>query len=322
MNFIQKRILTAIFAFIVAVNLIFFLPRLIPGTAAQLGAAGTKLPSQAVILLNQRFGLDQPLYVQYADYLKGIFLNFPPYFGFSYEFYPNDVTSLIASRITWSLLLIISSFALALLISYTLAAVSVMRRGGKSELGAVYSSILFTSTPPFWIAMILIWVFAVGLRLLPSVGYIDFNPGTGLSYVASVLKYAALPITTLTIIIFGNNYLILRGASQEVLKADFVSSAKARGLTQGSIARRYILKNSLLPMVSLLGYSVSRIISAMILVEAVFGYNGIGDLIVDAINSRDYPLMYGCFFVLTVIVLIGALIGDLLLLRLDPRLRR
>ncbi|MHB8567509.1 MAG: ABC transporter permease [Nitrososphaerales archaeon] len=322
MNFIRKRIITTIVAFFVATNLDFILPRLVPGNAAEIFASGTKLPATAVILIQERFGLNQPVTVQYVDYLRNVFGTWPPFFGFSFEFYPENVSYLIGVRIGWTILLIAASFILALLISYGMAMIATRRRGGKFEFGSVYTSIALTSTPPFWVAMILIWTFAVTLGWFPLFGNIDFNPGTGASYYISILRHAVLPVLTLTIVIFGQNFLILRGASQEVLKSDYVAAAKARGLKEGRVAREYIVRNSLLPLISLLGYSISSLISAVVLIEVVFGYTGLGDLIVDAIINRDYPVLEGSFFYLTLVVVIGALIGDFLLLKLDPRLRK
>jgi peptide/nickel transport system permease protein len=321
LDFIKRRILTSIVVFFVAINLDFFLPRLAPGNAAEIFAGGTKLPSNAVKLLDIRFGLNQPLYVQYYLFFKGIF-SWPPYFGVSFNYYPITVTKLISERLPWTLLLIASSFFLSFYISYMLAAISSSRRGGKFEFGSLYTSIFFWSTPAFWIGMILIWVFAVSLGRLPVFGNIGFDPGTGMSYVKSVIIHAILPVITLTSVVFGQNYFVLRGAAQQSLKSDYVLTAKSRGLRQRTIAFGYVLRNSLLPVVSLLGYSLASLLSAVVLVESVFGYSGVGDLIVDAIINRDYPVLEGTFFYLTLIVIIGGLIGDFVLLKLDPRLRK
>ena len=196
-----------------------------------------------------------------------------------------------------------------------------MRRGGKFELGSLYSSIFFWSIPAFWIGIVLIWVFGVSLHWLPVYGNIGFNPGSGVNYVYSLVTHAALPIATLTLVIFGQSYMLLRGAAQDVLKSDYVIAAKSRGLSDNSISNGYILRNSLLPLISLLGYSIASIISAEILVEAVFSYGGVGDLIVDAIINRDYPVLEGSFFYITLLVIGLALLGDFLLVKLDPRLR-
>lgn len=320
MDFLKRRVLISIVVFFVALNLDFILPRLVPGNAAQIFASGTKLPQNEVRLLEQRFGLNQPEYVQYYLFLKGIF-SWPPFFGVSFNYYPITVTDLILARLPWTILLVLTSFFLSFQISYTLAGISSLRRGGKFELASLYTSIMFWSTPAFWIGMILIWVFAITARWLPVFGNIDFNPGVGVYYARSVITHAILPVLTLTAVVFGQNYFVLRGAAQEALKSDYVLAAKSRGLKDRTIAFGYVLRNSLLPVVSLLGYSLASLMSAVVLVEVVFGYTGVGDLIVDAIINRDYPVLEGSFFYMTLIVIIGGLVGDFIMLKLDPRLR-
>jgi peptide/nickel transport system permease protein len=312
----------SIAAFLVAINLDFFLPRSVPGSAALVFAVGTKVPVQAAKLLAIRFGLNQPIYVQYFLYLKNIFGNWPPYFGVSYQFYPQTVTSLIADRLIWTLILVVCSFFLAFSVSYILAAISTIRRGGGFELGSTFGSIILWSTPAFWIGMILLWFLSVSLGWLPLSGNISFTPGTGLTYFDSALRHAILPVLTLTGVTFGVNYFLLRGAAQEAIKSDYVVAAKSRGLKDSMIAFRYVMRNSLLPLMSLLGYSIASLLSAVVIVEAVFAYPGIGDLIVDAVVNRDYPVIEGTFFYVTIIVIVVALFGDFLLLKLDPRLRR
>jgi peptide/nickel transport system permease protein len=197
-----------------------------------------------------------------------------------------------------------------------------MRRVGKFEFGSLYSSIVLWSTPAFWIGMIFIWVFGVSLGWLPIFGNYAFSVRSEIEFLASVIQHAILPILTLTLVVFGQNYFVLRGAAQETLKSDYVVAAKARGLREKTVAFGYVLRNSLLPSFSLLGYSIASLLSAVVLVEFVFGYTGVGDLIVDAVINRDYPLVEGCFFYITLVVVIGGLIGDFIILRLDPRLRR
>ncbi len=321
MDFIKRRIVSSIVVFFVAINLDFFLPRFVPGNAAQIFASGTRLPESAIKLLSQRFGLDQPLYVQYFDFLKGIF-SLPPYFGVSYQYFPNEVSYLIQVRLPWTILLIGSAFLLSFYISYTLATISSQRQGGKFEFGSLYVSILFWSTPAFFIGLVLIWVFSVTLGWFPSFGSVGFDVGSGLGFVYSAITHAILPVITLTAVIFGQNYFVLRGASLEALRSDYVLAAEARGLTKKTISVGYVLRNSLLPVVSLTGYAFASILSAVTVIEAVFGYNGVGDLIIDGILNRDYPVLEGCFFYMTLIVIIGGLIGDLILFRIDPRLRK
>ena len=292
-----------------------------PGNAAEIFASGTRLPSSAIVLLSERFGLNQPLYVQYFLFLKGIF-SWPPYFGLSYQYFPNEVSNLIALRLPWTILLIGSAFFLSFYISYTLAAISSRRHGGRFEFGSLYVSILFWSTPAFFIGLILIWIFSVSLGWLPVFGSVGFNVGSGFGLIESVATHAILPVITLTAVIFGQNYFVLRGASQEALRSDYVLAAEARGLKESAISSGYVLRNSLLPVVSLTGYAFASILSAVTVIEAVFGYTGVGDLVIDGILNRDYPVLEGCFFYMTLIVIIGGLVGDLVLFKLDPRLRK
>jgi peptide/nickel transport system permease protein len=320
LNFLSRRVLTSIVVVFAALNLDFIIPRLAPGNAAEILASGTKLPAQAVALLSARFGLNQPVWVQYALYMQNILTHWPPFFGYSFQFYPTPVSELVFSRLEWTLLLISVSFFLSIGLTNLLGGITATRRGGKAESISVYSSIIFFSTPAFWIALILVSVFAVNLRWFPLIGNADPVSGT-VPYLLSALKHAVLPIATMTLVTFGQIFLILRGTAQEVLRSDYVTAAKARGLKDWTIGYDYVVKNSLLPIVSLMGYLIATLISVDIIVEFVFGYGGIGDLIVDGILNRDYPVLEGSFFYITILVVGGALLGDFLLTRLDPRLR-
>ena len=322
MNFIRKRILIAIIVFIVALNLDFFLPRLVPGNIAQTYASGHLMPTQDVQLIEARFGLNQPLYIQYFDFIKNVF-SWPPYFGVSFQFYPQPVTSLVLSRTEWTLILIAASGLIAAVWAFAFAAVSAMRRGGKFEMSSLYSSIIFWSIPGFWFAMLLIWVFGVSLRWFPIFGTVGYNvvPGS-MSYALSVIWHAVLPVTTLSLIMYGHYYIILRGSSQEALASDYVIAARGRGLRERVVSLKYVMRNSILPVVSLLGFSIAQLVSIEVVVEAVYSYAGVGDLIVDAVLYRDYPLIEGTFFYLTMVVILFGLFGDFLLIKLDPRLTR
>ncbi|MGI0079285.1 MAG: ABC transporter permease [Nitrososphaerales archaeon] len=323
MRFITKQILKSIIAFAVMLNLIFFLPRLVPGSAANVLAAGYGgVPQQVVQSLNERLGLGKPIWDQYQIFLSGVFTHWPPDFGFSYAFYPSSVTYLISIRFPFTLLLIFASFILSSLLSFVLAVVSAMRRGSSFEFGSMYASIIFWATPPFWLGLLLAWIFGVELGWLPILGTQAFNPGTGLAYYSSVIVHLILPVITLTAATFGFQFLIIRSAAQQVLESDYVIAARARGLRNSVVAMGYIVRNSMLPLTSLLGYTISFMVSTAVFVEFVFNYNGVGDLLVDGILNRDYPILEGGLFYITLLVIILSLVGDFLLLRLDPRLRR
>jgi peptide/nickel transport system permease protein len=322
LRFIVRRLVTYVFVLLIVVNLGFFLGRAPPGNAAmsQVVGAGSHGGANAVQIVEQRYGLNLPLANQYYIYLKGIFGTFPPNLGTSYMFFPSSVASLFYERIGWSMLLIITSLFLSLGWAYGLAAATALRRAGKFELGSLYTAVTVHAIPVYWFSMILVWVFALTLGWFPVFGAVSFNAGGGLSFVYSAFRHAFLPVIALSLAVFGHNYLLLRGSVQEVLRSDYVIAAKTRGLKNRVVATGYVLRNSMLPLVSVLSYNIATVVSLLVLVEGVFAYPGIGDLIVDAIGGRDYPVIAGSLFYLTIIVIIGGIIGDLILERLDPRI--
>lgn len=303
-------------------NVIFFLPRLAPGNAADVLAGGLRLPHQAVIIISQRLGLNQPLYVQYVDFLKNIFLTFPPYLGVSYDYYPVQVSYLFDVRAGWTFLLIGTSMAVGELLTFAMGSAVALRRGGKFEKGSLYSLIMFNSTPLFWFAMILLYAFAITTHFFPLSGSYSLTVGTGsLAYYESIIWHMVLPVIVLSLSLMAESFLILRGSMQDILKSDYILTAKSRGLSNWNVSSGYILRNSLLPIISVVSFSTASMLSRVILIESVFGYPGLGDLLVDAVLGRDYPVLTGSLFYLTLIVIAGGIIGDILLVRLDPRLR-
>ncbi|MDE1854031.1 MAG: ABC transporter permease [Thaumarchaeota archaeon] len=322
MRFITRQIVKSAVAFLVVLNLDFFLPRLVPGNAADVLAAGySGVPAAVVKSITERLGLGQPLIVQYWLYLQGVFTNWPPYFGVSSTFFPYTATYLVWLRLPFTLALIAASFVLATLISYLLALRSALKRGGKFEFGSMYLSIVSWATPPFWLGLLLVWIFGVILKWLPVFGTSAFTSTSSSDYYLSVGVHLILPVLTLAAATFGFQYLVLRGTYQEVLKSDFILAAKARGLKEKVVATKYVLRNSMLPLISLLGYTISFMVSTAVFVEFVFGYNGVGDLLVDGILQRDYAILEAGFFYIAVFVIAFSIIGDILLLKLDPRLR-
>ena len=301
-------------------NFDFIIPRIAPGNAAETLGAGFTSPQLEKALLAQRYGLNQPITAQYYHYLAGIFTNFPPNFGFSFQYYPTPVSVLIGTRIGWTIGLILISLALAFIIAYSMVVVTALRRGGRREATTTISSILLQATPVYFSGLILLWVLSVTLNWFPIFG--KFTVGAqGFSYVTSVMWHGVLPVITLTAGILGTYYLLLRGSVQEILKTDYVAAASLRGLTERRISTRYVLRNALIPVVSVVSFSLATLVSLAVLVEAVFGYAGLGDLVVDAAINRDYPTLEGSLFVITIMIIIGGFIGDVILTRLDPRLR-
>lgn len=322
LHYLVKRGLIYFLVFISVVNIIFFLPRFAPGNAADILAGNTRLPAVAVVEISQRFGLNKPLWVQYTTFWKNV-LSLPPYLGVSYDYYPVSVSYLVEVRAGWSFLLILTSIAFGELMTYGIAAVAAVKRGGKFEIGSLYSLITFNSVPLFWFSMVLLYLFAIYTHIFPLFGNVSLTDQPGsLAYYESIIWHMVLPVVVLSISLTGESFLILRGSMQDALRSDYVLSAKSRGLTNWTISSGYVLRNSLLPLVSVVSFSIASMLSRLILIEAVFGFPGLGDLLVDGVLGRDYPVITGELFYLTLIVIAGGLVGDILLVRLDPRLRK
>ena len=322
LNFIQRRVLIYVVILLVVINVDFFLPRAAPGNAAEAMVTGSSNPALQIAIKEARFGLNQPLYMQYFLYLKGIFATWPPNLGVSFQYYPRSVDALIATRLPWTLFLIFVSIFFSVIITYFMARYSSLRTGGKGDKGLLYSSISLQTVPIYWVAMIFLWGFGFEFKLFPSFGNVTPGLSNVWAYLGSATYHSVLPIVVMTLSLLGSNYLLLRGSVQDAIKSDYVTAAKTRGLKDRIIASAYILRNSLLPFVAVMSFSMASLVSRDVLIEAVFGYNGVGDLLVDGVVNRDYPVLEGTLFVLTVLIVVGGLIGDFVLLRLDPRLRR
>ena len=293
MHYLVKRGLTYVAVFFSVINIIFFLPRLAPGNAADILAGGTRLPATAVVEIAVRLGLNQPVYLQYITFLKNIFLTFPPYLGVSYGYFPATVSYLFSVRAGWTFLLIATSLAVGELMTYVMGAVVSLRRGGKFETASLYSVITMNSVPLFWFAMILLYVFAISTHLFPLSGNFSYAFKTGsFGYYESIIWHMILPVVVLSLSLMAESFLILRGSMQDALKSDYVLTAKSRGLSNWTISSGYILRNSLLPLVSVISFSTASMLSRVILIESVFGYPGLGDLLVDAVLGRDYPVLH------------------------------
>jgi peptide/nickel transport system permease protein len=318
MEFIKRRIITYIIVFLITVNLDFIIPRLAPGGPAVLLAEGSRFPSGAIQVITLRLGLNQPLSTQYFLFLKNLF-EIPPYFGVSYAYYPIPVFDLFVHDIPWDFVLIGSSFLLAYTISYSMASAGSLRRRGKIESSSLYASVISQAVPSYWIGMVILWVFAVDLKWFPLFGNGDIGNQPS---ILSIAYHLVLPITAMTIAIFGEMYMIMRGSIQEISKSDYVFAAKCRGLKDSVLQHAYILRNALLPYVSSTSFSFAKYVGIAILVETVFGYPGVGGAIVDALYTRDYPVLSGFFVLLSLIVILAGFIGDIVLIYLDPRLRR
>lgn len=304
-----------------AVTVNFLLPRLMPGSPLIFLAGedvGVMTPAQRA-QLTQAFGLDQPLWRQYVRYLAELARGD---LGHSVQA-GRPVAEIIAGRVGWTLLLVGLSLVLATLAGVAWGAAAAWRRGRALDVGSLGMAMLLHSTPGFWLGMILIAVLAAGLRLFPVFG--AMTPAAGLrgwAHAADVAWHLALPLVTLTLVTVPDIFLIMRASMLGVLGEPYIATARAKGVGDRAVMVHHAARNALLPVFTVFMLNLGYVVSGATVIETVFSYPGVGRLLFEAVLARDYPVLQGTFFVVTVSVIAANLVADLLYPLLDPRVRR
>ena len=318
-RFILSRLLKAAIILICIVVLNFLLIHLAPGDPATV-MAGESGETDAVFLeqLRHRFGLDQPLVVQLWIYVSGV-AQFD--LGYSYR-QQLPVAELIWDRLPATLLLSGTAFVISLGLGVLLGAVAAARQGRWTDSFISTFALLFYATPLFWLALMGVLLFSVQLGWMPGFGF--ETPGSGLSgidRVLDILHHLILPAATLGLFFMAVYVRMTRASMLEVSRLDHVKTARAKGLRPGVIQRRHVLRNALLPVVTLAGLQAGQLVSGAIMIETVFAWPGVGRLMFEALTQRDYNLLLGVFVISSAMVLLFNLITDLLYRVVDPRIR-
>lgn len=304
-----------------AVTLNFLLPRLMPGSPIALlaGEEVGQLTAEERAELLAEVGLDAPLPVQYSRYLGNMLRGD---FGYSYQ-RNQPVTEVILQRLPWTLLLSGTSLVLATVIAVALGALAAWRHGSRGDLGLLGVSLALDALPSFWIGMLLIAVFAVELPLFPSFGAVTAGRGyQGWDYVRDVARHLFLPLATLTLANLSATLLTTRSAMLSVLGAEYIVTARAKGLRERTVLFRHAFRNALPPIATLVGLNLAFVVGGATVVETVFSYPGLGRLTYDAVLQRDYPVLQGAFLLTTLMVVAANLLLDLVYPLLDPRIGR
>ncbi len=310
-GFILRRLLQLLPVLLIASIGIWAMLYAVPGTpiGAIVGENATPEQIQATI---QRLGLDRPIMVQYWSWLTSALAGD---FGLSIQ-NREPVLDLIAQRIPATLLLGLVATLVGLLLGVPMAVASALRPGSILDRALSGWSALALGVPTFWLGILLILVFAVELRWLPAAS----------SYVPpwesplQALRNVLLPALTLGIYVSGIFARFLRASLLGELKADYVRTARSKGLPERDVIGRHVMRNALLPFVTIVGLTMAHFIGGTVVTEAVFTYPGLGRLLIQAISTRDYPLIQGCIlFILVVFVLINLMV-DVLYAYIDPRI--
>lgn len=295
----------------------FGLIRLAPGDPAAVIAGESGAGDAAFIeQIRKDYGLDQPVPVQVANYLGRLAVLD---LGVSYRS-NRPVSEMIAERMPATLLLTGSALLLAIVVGTLLGVVSARLRGGWGDLLIGSAAMLFYAMPVFWVGLILVLVFSVALGWFPAFGMMSLVPLQGMARILDILHHLALPALTLTLLYLAVYVRLARSSTLEVLHRDFVRTAYAKGLSDGQVMRQHVLRNAVLPTVTMAGLQVGHLVGGAVVVETVFAWPGIGRLAFDALAQRDYGVILGVFFVSSVIVVLANLATDLALRWVDPRI--
>lgn len=288
--------------------IVFTLVHLIPGSPAA-AMLGPNASDAAVAQLNKQLGLDKPLYVQYFYFMRNLAeLNL----GNSTKFRV-PVSSLVFHRLAVSLSLVAMTILLTVIISLPLGVLAALKKD--SLLDNVVRSVLMVTMvmPAFWVGIILILFFSIRLKLLPVSGY-GANP---LDHV----KHLFLPGLTISLGLAPILIRSLRTSILEVLQSEYVKTARSKGLTERTVVTVHVLRNALIPPITLLGISVGFLMGGTVIIERVFSLPGAGALLIESVNARDYPVVQAATLIFAILVIVVNLATDILYSFIDPRVR-
>lgn len=317
-KYIFKRVLTGLMAVLIVFTFNFFIIRLAPGDPIKI-IAGRDNPSQEMIdALYEKYGLDKPIHIQLVSYLKNVLRG-------DFEnsiLYGEPVTKLLGDTMGPSLLLALSGTILALLIGTMLGLYAARHQNSIIDVFFSGISYVLNSMPSFWLAIMLIMIFATNLKLFPTSGMTDMrNSYTGIKYVLDVMKHLFLPCLTLVLIQIPIYFKIAKSSVTQVLAEDFITTFRAVGMNEKRIFNKYVFKNSILPVITVFGINLAYIVTGSSLVEMVFGWPGMGRMMMDSIMRRDYPLLMAIYLILSLSIAVMMVITDLVYAFIDPRIR-
>ena len=315
---ILGRLLKAALTLLAIAVLNFFLIHAAPGDPAVVlaGEAGAA-DEQMIADLRAQFGLDQPLYVQLYRYGGNIL---PLDLGYSFR-QGAPVLDLILERLPATLILTLTAFWISLLAGVALGVAASARVGKFTDSLITGTALLFYATPLYWAALMAVLVFSVQLGWLPGFGYETVGSGYGgFDRAIDILKHLILPALTLGLFFMAVYMRMTRASMLEVAQQDFVKTARAKGLAPSVIRRRHILRNALLPVVTLAGLQAGQLVGGAVLTETVFAWPGIGRLMFESLAARDYNTILGVFLVSALMVIIFNIITDIVYRLIDPRI--
>jgi len=289
-----------------------------PNSFFAAGELNPNMTDDAIAQLKAVYGLDKPLLQQYLDWILNLLtLNF----GVSFVT-GQSVTDEVAKRLPITLIMNIISMISVFAISIWLGIKAALSFEQKSDYAIRQLSLVSFAMPSFYLALLLILFFSVELNLLPIAGLHSVEAKTGLNYYLDMAWHLILPIGVMIFVSLGSMTIYIRSLTLEILKSDYYFFALSRGLSKKVLLRYYIIPNLLPPVVTLLGLSLPGLIGGSVILEAIFGIEGMGQLFYLSALSRDYPVIMGILMVTAFLTLLGNMTADMILLKLNPYAKR
>jgi peptide/nickel transport system permease protein len=316
---ILQRILLGFVLVVAVIVLNFLLLHAAPGDVvdamlAEAGGGNAELAAR----LRESYGLDDPIYLQLLKYLGRVLSGD---LGYSF-YYGQSVAGLILAALPTTLLLTLSALVLAVVVGTLFGVYSALRPKGVFSHFVTVFSLFGYATPVFWLGMIILLVFALYLPLFPAFGIRSIpEPEGTLDRLVDVVEHLVLPVSTLAILYLASYSRISRASMLDVLGADYIRTARTKGLSEFQVIFKHALKNAALPVVTLAGLQLGQVFSGAVLVETVFSLPGVGPLLYESIVRRDYPVILGVLFGAAVTTIVANIITDLLYRQMDPRIQ-
>ncbi len=314
--FVLSRLLQSIPLVLGVIVINFVLIHMAPGDPAVV-LAGEYADPTVVEQLREEFGLNRPVIVQLVIYVGRVMSGD---FGYSYR-YRMPVIDMIMSRLPNTLLLLLVTFVLSSLIGVVMALYSARRANSLPDNVVSGVAMFGYCMPPFWSGMMFVVLFSSILGWFPTGGMYSLKANyKGFAFTLDVLHHLVLPALTYTAYFLAISFRLTRAKVIEALREDYITTARAKGLTETEVLYHHALRNSLVPVVAVLGLNLGVMIGGSVTIETVFSWPGIGRLMYDAIMSRDYPLLLGIFVIVSIGIIIANFIADVATVLIDPRI--
>lgn len=298
--------------------IIFFIISLVPGNFIDAKASTMHMSREQIAHLKDLYGINDPIHIRYFKWISGAIHGD---FGDSFA-HQMPVSTVIGTYVWNSFSIALIAFILQLIIAIPIGIISATKQYSKTDMFFTVFALMGISLPSFFIGYVLIKIFSVNLKILPLAGL--STPGanyTGIALLLDKFSHMILPCIVLALLGIGSMMRYTRTAVLEIVKQDYIRTARAKGLSEKVVIYKHALRNALIPIVTLIGLSLPTLFSGAIITESVFGLPGIGKIALDSVIKRDYPLLMGFSMFVAVLTLLGNLLSDFLYAAVDPRVK-